>query len=56
MLKENGPPPSGRWADLGVLEPVREVKGRHASVLLAFDATVRALDELDARSRAAATA
>src|SRR5687768_2914903 len=22
MLKEGGPPPSGRWADLAVLEPV----------------------------------
>ena len=24
MLKEGGPPPSGRWADLAVLEPVRD--------------------------------
>lgn len=44
MLKENGPPPGGRWTDLGVLEPVREVKGRHASTLLAFEAILRALD------------
>jgi len=46
MLKENGPPPGGRWADLAALEPVREVKGRHASTLLAFDAVVRALDQI----------
>ncbi len=46
MLKENGPPPSGRWADLAALEPVREVKGRHASTLLAFEAVVRALDQI----------
>ncbi len=46
MLKENGPPPAGRWADLAALEPVREVKGRHASTLLAFDAVVRALDQI----------
>ena len=45
MLKENGPPPEGKWADLGVLQPVREVKGRHASTLLAFEAILRALDQ-----------
>lgn len=52
MLKESGPPPGGRWADLAVLEPVREVKGRHASTLLVFEAIERALDTLTA-SRAA---
>src|SRR4029079_2021816 len=31
MLKENGSPPSGKWADIAVLEPVREYKARHAS-------------------------
>lgn len=50
MLKEGGPPPSGRWADLAVLEPVREVKGRHASTLLVFDAVERALDQIDAQA------
>jgi NifU-like protein involved in Fe-S cluster formation len=44
MLKENGPPPGGTWADLAVLQPVREVKGRHASTLLVFEAILRALD------------
>lgn len=48
MLKENGPPPGGKWADLGVLQPVREVKGRHASTLLAFEAILRALDQREA--------
>ena len=50
MLKENGPPPAGKWADLGVLQPVREVKGRHASTLLAFEAILRALDAYEAGS------
>ena len=36
MLKENGPPPDGKWADLAVLEPVRDYKARHGSTLLAF--------------------
>ncbi len=49
MLKSGGPPPGGRWAELGVLEPVREVKGRHASTLLVFEAILRALDGYEAR-------
>ena len=52
MLKENGPPPGGRWADLAALEPVRDYKARHASTLLPFDAVVGALDEIEgAKSR-----
>ena len=32
MLKENGAPPqNGKWADIAVLEPVRDYKARHAS-------------------------
>lgn len=53
MLKEGGPAPSGRWADLAVLEPVRDYKARHASTLLTFDAVVDALDQIEARSKAA---
>ncbi|QGM45434.1 iron-sulfur cluster assembly scaffold protein [Methylocystis heyeri] len=50
MLKENGPPPGGRWADLAVLEPVRDYKARHASTLLPFDAVVDALGKIEAAS------
>ena len=46
MLKENGPPPEGKWADLAVLEPVRDYKARHASTLLVFDAVVDALGKI----------
>ncbi len=58
MLKEGGPPPAGRWADHAALEPVRAYKARHASTLLAFDAVVSALNEIDAAGprRAAAAA
>ncbi|MBL8566841.1 MAG: iron-sulfur cluster assembly scaffold protein [Hyphomicrobiaceae bacterium] len=49
MLKESGPPPGGRWADLAVLEPVRDYKARHTSTLLVFEAVERALDEIKAR-------
>jgi NifU-like protein involved in Fe-S cluster formation len=50
MLKENGPPPTGKWADIAVLEPVRDYKARHASTLLTLDAVVSALDQIEARS------
>jgi len=56
MLKENGEPPAqGRWADIAVLEPVRDYKARHASTLLTFDAVVSAIDEIESK-RAAKTA
>ena len=50
MLKENGPPPTGRWADLAALEPVRNYKARHASTLLVFDAVEKALQDLASSS------
>ncbi|MCC6737111.1 MAG: iron-sulfur cluster assembly scaffold protein [Bauldia sp.] len=49
MLKENGAPPDGRFAELAVLEPVRDYKARHASTLLVFDAVVEALDRIEAK-------
>ena len=52
MLKERGPPPDGRWSDLAVLEPVRDVKARHTSTLLVFEAVERALAEIEARADA----
>lgn len=55
MLKENGPPPEGKWADLAALEPVREVKGRHASTLLVFDALERAMAEIEAKRQTKVT-
>ncbi len=55
MLKENGAPPaSGRWADIAVLEPVRDYKTRHASTMLTFDAVVSAIDQIEEK-RATAT-
>jgi NifU-like protein involved in Fe-S cluster formation len=54
MLKENAPPPvNGRWADIAVLEPVRDYKARHASTMLTFDAVVQAIDEIQARQKEA---
>jgi NifU-like protein involved in Fe-S cluster formation len=56
MLKENGPPPEDRFAELAVLEPVRDYKARHASTLLVFDAVVEALNRLEAAARPEAEA
>jgi NifU-like protein involved in Fe-S cluster formation len=47
MLKENGPPPIGRFADLKYLEPVRDYKARHASTMLTFDAVVDAIGQIE---------
>ncbi|MBV9432468.1 MAG: iron-sulfur cluster assembly scaffold protein [Hyphomicrobiales bacterium] len=52
MLKEKGPPPSGKWKDLEILEPVRDYKARHASTLLTFDAVVEAIGKIEADRRA----
>jgi NifU-like protein involved in Fe-S cluster formation len=54
MLKEGGAPPDGRWADAQVLEPVRDFKARHASTLLAFDAVVDAVEQIEAKAASAA--
>ena len=50
MLKENGAPPAnGKWADIAVLEPVRNYKARHASTLLTFDAVIDAIGQIEAQ-------
>jgi NifU-like protein involved in Fe-S cluster formation len=48
MLKENGAPPTGKWEDLRILEPVRDYRARHASTMLTFDAVVDAVDQIEA--------
>ena len=54
MLKDNGAPPQGKWADVAVLEPVRDFKARHASTLLTFDAVVDAIARIEAAQSGAA--
>jgi NifU-like protein involved in Fe-S cluster formation len=56
MLKEEGPPPQGKWRDLAVLEPVRDYKARHASTLLVFDAVEDAIAQIEAKREDAARA
>jgi NifU-like protein involved in Fe-S cluster formation len=55
MLKDNAPPPRDeKWADIAVLEPVRDYKARHASTMLTFDAVVDAIGQIEAKRRLAA--
>ena len=56
MLKENGPPPAGRFEDLKYLEPVRDYKARHASTMLTFDAVVDAIGQIEAKKKQTASA
>ncbi len=45
MLKSGGPAPSEPFDGLEVLQPARDYRNRHASILLAWDATLAAFDE-----------
>ena len=45
MLKRGGPPPEGRFADLKVLQAVKDYPARHASTALAFEAAAAAIVE-----------
>ncbi len=52
MLKTSGPPPKGRFSDLSMLAPVKDYPARHASTLLAFEATVEACRLAAAKAQA----
>ncbi len=45
MLKAEGPPPEAPFEGFEVLTPARDYKNRHASIMLALDATLAAFDE-----------
>lgn len=48
MLKSGGPVPAAPFAGLEVLLPARDYANRHASILLALDATLAAMDAAQA--------
>jgi len=52
MLKSGGPVPAAPFDGLSVLEPAREYRNRHASILLAFEATLDALTQARAAQSA----
>lgn len=45
MLKSDGPTPPAPFQELEVLRPARDYKNRHASILLALEATLEAMDK-----------
>lgn len=47
MLKEDGPTPPAPFDGLEVLRPARDYKNRHASILLALEATLDAIEQAE---------
>lgn len=47
MLKNDGPTPAAPFDGLEVLRPASAYKNRHASIMLALDATCEALDQVE---------
>lgn len=47
MLKNDGPAPAPPFEDLEVLRPARDYKNRHASIMLALEATLEAIDQAE---------
>lgn len=47
MLKQDGPTPPAPFDGLEVLRPARDYKNRHASIMLALDAAVEAVDQAE---------
>lgn len=52
MLKNDGAPPKGKFEQLAILEPARDLISRHGSIMLIFDAIGEALDEIQGREKA----
>ena len=53
MLKNDGPVPQAPFDGLEVLQPAKDYKNRHASILLTLEATVEALEEIRTASSCA---
>jgi len=48
MLKSDGPAPDAPFDGLEALMPAKDYKNRHASILLAWEATLAAMDQAGA--------
>ncbi|MEX0319707.1 MAG: iron-sulfur cluster assembly scaffold protein [Ruegeria sp.] len=47
MLKQDGPAPEAPFDELEVLIPARDYKNRHASIMLALEATAEAMEQAE---------
>lgn len=54
MLKKGGPVPEAPFEGYEALLPAKDFKNRHASIMLALNATLAAFDEIEAKRRAEA--
>lgn len=50
MLKQEGEPPAAPFTELESLLPAREYPNRHASIMLAWEAVLAAIDEAQAET------
>jgi NifU-like protein involved in Fe-S cluster formation len=50
MLTQGGPVPADPFGEYSVLEPARDFRNRHASIMLALDATAEAVSEAQAKA------
>ena len=50
MLSNKGPTPTKPFDDLYILQPASEYKNRHASILLAFEATLDAFNQIEGQT------
>ncbi len=53
MLSNGGPVPDAPFEGYEVLEPARDFRNRHASILLALEATAEAVSEAETRANCA---
>ncbi len=54
MLREGAEAPPAPWDGFAVLVPARDHANRHGSIMLAFDATLEAMDQALKKKKAAA--
>jgi len=47
LIKQDGPTPDPPFEDLEALRPARDYKNRHASILLAWEATLAAIEDAE---------
>ena len=47
MLTKDGSPPNKPFEELEVLQPAKDFKNRHSSILLTFDAIADAINEIN---------
>ena len=45
MLQNDGPVPGGDWSQLALFESAKDLKNRHQSILLVFDAVLSAMEK-----------